>query len=98
MGESSFCKTTLRGVRVVEGVPEPPQHPSMATFDVVFVSGDNEGSDADAADDDCLGFLDGDGDGYCPEGEDLDDDGDCIGGLEPNRPGDCDDGNSVVHP
>src|SRR5207249_4756842 len=47
----------------------------------------------------CIGDVDGDGDGYCPVGQDLDGDSDCrdgtaeIGGMS-----DCDDLFNTVHP
>lgn len=55
--------------------------------------------DIDLADGQCQGDTDGDGDGYCPVGIDLDDDGDCTGpGEIVTTTGDCDDTNAAVNP
>jgi hypothetical protein len=46
------------------------------------------------------GLLDQDGDGWCPDGQDLDDNGQCEGDEITGQPGsaDCDDNNAAVHP
>ncbi|MEM1415716.1 MAG: putative metal-binding motif-containing protein [Myxococcota bacterium] len=53
---------------------------------------------ADFRDDECAGFFDGDADGFCPLGTDLDGNGDCIGEGEDVGPGDCNDMDPVVRP
>ncbi|MEM6956086.1 MAG: MopE-related protein [Myxococcota bacterium] len=43
------------------------------------------------------GLVDGDGDGYCWFGQDLDENGDCLGEEENNGQFDCDDERRAVH-
>ncbi|MEM9067634.1 MAG: MopE-related protein [Myxococcota bacterium] len=47
--------------------------------------------DTDLADEDCEGFVDGDGDGFCTVGSDLNGDGDCVDPGEDTGAMDCDD-------
>lgn len=56
--------------------------------------------DVEPLDPDCAGFLDLDGDGYCPEGENQNpgQDNDCVDGSESIGPGDCDDTNPNAFP
>lgn len=49
-------------------------------------------------DPDCAGVVDRDGDGYCPDGRDLNGDAYCNGPGENITPGDCDDGEVTVYP
>jgi hypothetical protein len=44
-----------------------------------------------------VGPLDQDGDGWCPEGQDVDGSGECEEG-EPTNDGDCNDGDATVYP
>ena len=54
----------------------------------------------DLLDADCAPFVDGDGDGWCPGGEDIGGDGNCIGLGETGGAGpfDCDDAMTSVNP
>ncbi len=67
------------------------------------ICGDGVDQDCDGASDDddpdCGGGNDGDGDGFCRQGEDLNGDGDCFdeGEQDPAR-ADCNDNNPEVHP
>jgi MYXO-CTERM domain-containing protein len=54
--------------------------------------------DPSLADSDCLPFVDGDQDSFCPIGEDLNDDGDCADPGEQALVSDCDDNNDAVNP
>ena len=68
------------------------------------VGGEDEDCDGlvDELDEDCDGLIDGDTDGWCADGVDLDGDGDCSGEDEafsdPGELGDCDDEDAAVHP
>ncbi|HJL15514.1 MAG TPA: MopE-related protein [Sandaracinaceae bacterium LLY-WYZ-13_1] len=53
---------------------------------------------ASLADDDCEGYLDGDGDTYCFVGIDIDRDGDCADEGEATGEGDCDESTVDVNP
>ncbi len=46
----------------------------------------------------CAGYGDGDGDGYCVNGRDLNRDGDCTDAGEPGTASDCNDANAAIHP
>lgn len=61
------------------------------------IDNDCDGS-SDLADDDCRALSDGDGDGVCPNGRDLNGDRDCLDPGENTGESDCDDDNSLVAP
>jgi len=46
----------------------------------------------------CPDWDDGDGDGFCHNGQDLNGDGNCAGPDEFDLPGDCDDNNDEIYP
>jgi len=54
--------------------------------------------DVDVLDDDCAGFVDDDDDGFCENGEDINDDGDCLDLTEDAGEPDCDDAAAGVFP
>lgn len=55
--------------------------------------------DTDRRDLDCpASGFDADGDGYCPQGRDLDQNGDCLGPDEAGQGADCDDRDAEIHP
>ncbi len=54
--------------------------------------------DVNLADSDCRPLIDMDGDGFCPNGQDLTGNGNCVGNNEIGIAADCDDDNDAVHP
>ncbi len=71
-------------------------HPNARELCADEIDNDCDG-DIDQVDEDCSPLLDGDGDGYCPGGRDLNDDGDCIDPGEAGD-GDCNDDDAAVNP
>jgi hypothetical protein len=75
----------------------PDRHPGAE--EICDDDTDNDcDDDVDGEDTDCSASVDGDGDGFCPEGVDLDDDGMCLTDMEIIGPGDCDDTDPSISP
>ena len=76
---------------------DPNQNPDQAEICTDAIDNDCDGA-PNFDDDECAGFFDGDGDGFCPAGQDLDGNGDCTGAGEDAGEVDCNDGDPLVYP
>ncbi len=72
---------------------------SPAASEICNDSLDNDcDGNPDFADSTCRHLVDADGDGFCPQGEDLDEDGNCAGAGEDTGKVDCDDALATRNP
>ena len=76
---------------------EPLANSSQTEVCTDSIDNDCDGR-ADFTDTECAGFFDGDEDGFCPLGTDLNGDGDCIDEGEDTPVGDCNDLDPVIRP
>ena len=75
----------------------PDANPDQEEICTDTIDNDCDGG-ADFGDDECRGFFDGDRDGYCATGIDMNDDGDCADEGEIGSIVDCNDEDPTVHP
>ena len=87
-GVSGFSSLLDAGTHVITLLGEAPDQSSAQTSVTIEVGSIPPG------------LLDQDGDGWCPDGQDIDGDGQCEGDEVTGVPGsaDCDDTNAAVHP
>ena len=76
---------------------DPNQNPDQTEVCTDAVDNDCDGF-PNFEDDECEGFFDADGDGYCPVGQDMDGDGSCADAGEETGVGDCDEMDRLVNP
>jgi hypothetical protein len=88
VGTTGFSSLLQAGTHVITLLGEAPDQASAQTSVTIVVGSVPPG------------LLDQDGDGWCPDGEDLDGNGQCEGDEVTGNPGsaDCDDTNAAVHP